>query len=850
MREVKPTQKPVPSSDIKDLFFNSGLLDIWATSLERKYIDRFGNCHLTAAGMEWIFNELVTKFKIKSEQALLAAGYAPAGTFQEGADVVSRNGTVLWKLPDGDGDYYRWDGDLPKQVPAGSTPQSTGGIGKGAWVSVGDASLRGDLKNGDGSAVGLSIGTLNDAINYVTPEMYGAVPWLNDDISATDFVDSYVALQNMFNSGLPVVLTKRYVTSKPLIIKDGVRIQGSGSNRCAIYKSTNNASGLGEFLSPTGAGRVSYDVDAVLIVKKEIQGYVGCLNWSGFRVSKCGSAYKTNNHDYDGVGIFAPYVSEMIWNDVVSFGFKTPFYNINIWNSSLSRVHAHGHEGFIFGGRGGEPDEGGTTLTLNSCWSTATGEGCYPFNFNLIWQAAANAIAAEWVGDGGNPAEGIINANRSYVAITGLDIERAHVKKFINANLSYIDITGVNTYECYAKYANSETYLIDNRYSRVSLRSGSTAFFRDSVDKSVNSNFAKVFGSVATLNIDSFITSVDIGGITTAGYIPEDNDFVIFCDNGGTASIAVTPEVPSSKKQHISNAWHNFMSPSLTANYEEYVDVDRLRSLSYAISFTGRDAVNKGANGDSYILNMTNGNSIASQNNSVQMEFNTQATKVMFRAAMWGGEFSRWREFYTTANTTKDSNGNLKAASPIVKVFADHIESNEESEGVELKKLHTGIYQLKNVLGMHSDASWGGINGGITIPSGINQLPLVYADYDVLVAGERHPFNGELVTADEHGDIVIYTSYRKHFDLPQNVQYARLKTYPEFTKSVNGEQIELENGEPVDIPNGHWIDVRVNMPSNSLYNQKQAVAEAHAKEEAERVAREEAELSSDTVPNL
>ncbi|MEQ5566230.1 hypothetical protein ABN335_20200, partial [Providencia rettgeri] len=145
MREVKPTQKPVPSSDIKDLFFNSGLLDIWATSLEHKYIDRFGNCHLTAAGMEWIFNELVTKFKIESEQALLAAGYAPAGTFQEGAEVVSRNGTVLWKLPDGDGDHYRWDGDLPKQVPAGSTPQSTGGIGKGAWVSVGDASLRSDL---------------------------------------------------------------------------------------------------------------------------------------------------------------------------------------------------------------------------------------------------------------------------------------------------------------------------------------------------------------------------------------------------------------------------------------------------------------------------------------------------------------------------------------------------------------------------------------------------------------------------------------------------------------------------------------------------------------------------------
>ncbi|WP_339389466.1 hypothetical protein [Moellerella wisconsensis] len=200
-----------------------------------------------------------------------------------------------------------------------------------------------------------------------------------------------------------------------------------------------------------------------------------------------------------------------------------------------------------------------------------------------------------------------------------------------------------------------------------------------------------------------------------------------------------------------------------------------------------------------------------------------------------------WHDVYTTANTTKDSNGNLKAASPIVKVFADYIELNDESEGVELKCLHTGIYQLKHVLGLNSDASWGGINGGITIPSGINQLPLIYVDYDVLVAGEQHPFNGEPVPQEEHGDIVIYTSYRKHFDLPQNVQRARLKTYPEFTKLVGDERVELENGAPVDIPAGHWVDVRVNMPEQSIYNQKQAEAEAYAKEEAERAEQEAVE---------
>ncbi len=57
----------------------------------------------------------------------------------------------------------------------------------------------------------------------------------------------------------------------------------------------------------------------------------------------------------------------------------------------------------------------------------------------------------------------------------------------------------------------------------------------------------------------------------------------------------------------------------------------------------------------------------------------------------WGS----WYELYTTANTTKDSNGNLKAASPIVKLFTDDIELNEESEGVEMEHLGIGITSLK-----------------------------------------------------------------------------------------------------------------------------------------------------------
>nr|ELR5167149.1 hypothetical protein [Providencia rettgeri] len=185
-----------------------------------------------------------------------------------------------------------------------------------------------------------------------------------------------------------------------------------------------------------------------------------------------------------------------------------------------------------------------------------------------------------------------------------------------------------------------------------------------------------------------------------------------------------------------------------------------------------------------------------------------------------------WCTIYHTGNTTKDAQGNLRAASPIVKVFADHIETNDESEGVTLEKLGVGRYKLKGVLGMNSDASWGGFNGGIVIPKGINGLELVWADYKVL--------------AD--GDIILETHYRKHSDLPPPVVLGRLIAYPEFMDE-NGN--ELESYTPCDIPNGHWIDIRVQMPSNSIYNQKQAEAERLAKIEAERLAEEEAKRAAE-----
>lgn len=135
---TQPTQNPVPSESPRDLKFNAGKIDEFVTSLALKYKDRFGTEHYTIEGLRWL-----------AQQAIAEYGWIPVGTFQAGASLTLPNQI----LKDDDGEYYRWDGDFPKDVPAGSTPETTGGTGVNPWVSVGDSTLRAMLKTAEGSAM-------------------------------------------------------------------------------------------------------------------------------------------------------------------------------------------------------------------------------------------------------------------------------------------------------------------------------------------------------------------------------------------------------------------------------------------------------------------------------------------------------------------------------------------------------------------------------------------------------------------------------------------------------------------------------------------------------------------------
>jgi hypothetical protein len=161
-----------------------------------------------------------------------------------------------------------------------------------------------------------------------------------------------------------------------------------------------------------------------------------------------------------------------------------------------------------------------------------------------------------------------------------------------------------------------------------------------------------------------------------------------------------------------------------------------------------------------------------------------------------GTTWSAWMQTYSTGNTIKASDGTLKAASPVVKLFADgSFETNEESEGCTVTRIKTGEYLIEGCMGLNSDAAWGGIDGGFDIPKDRNGQALIWLDYEV--------------SAD--GSVLVKTFHREY------------PTAPAFARnSLEG----YADGDPSDIPIDQYVSVRIEMPENSIWNQRTAMVEA------------------------
>lgn len=120
------------------------------------------------ADIDYATNQVTGQTQKTMPAILRDIGFEPASfDFTSGGTLTlnDRNKAVLWPMADGgDGDWYYWEGTLPKVIPAASSPLTTGGIAEGAWRPVGDITLRKQLATaGSGPLV-------NDSnINVVQP---------------------------------------------------------------------------------------------------------------------------------------------------------------------------------------------------------------------------------------------------------------------------------------------------------------------------------------------------------------------------------------------------------------------------------------------------------------------------------------------------------------------------------------------------------------------------------------------------------------------------------------------------------------------------------------------------------
>ncbi|MGE1854076.1 hypothetical protein ACMFGU_07840 [Morganella morganii] len=175
----------------------------------------------------------------------------------------------------------------------------------------------------------------------------------------------------------------------------------------------------------------------------------------------------------------------------------------------------------------------------------------------------------------------------------------------------------------------------------------------------------------------------------------------------------------------------------------------------------------------------------------------------------------------TSKNTIVDGGGFLKVSSPIIQIYPDgSFDTNNESEGAEVRRTGTGQYHITGILGYNSDGAWG-VNGGISVPKDNNGLELVYVDDRV----------------QEDGSLIIETCHRQHAHLPERFQNWRLKEV-----TPEGERVFYQDGEPCDLPESTRLDVRVEMPQGSVWNVKQR----ELAEQMEREAQEAAEQGVDS----
>lgn len=155
---------------------------------------------------------------------------------------------------------------------------------------------------------------------------------------------------------------------------------------------------------------------------------------------------------------------------------------------------------------------------------------------------------------------------------------------------------------------------------------------------------------------------------------------------------------------------------------------------------------------------------------------------------------------YSTANTTKSSDGTLKAASPVARIVKsvaectrnDLVENgfaecgagscNAEAEGVSISRMDVGVYVVTGSAGLAGEG-WRILPP--RDPNGSGDLGIVEAEQT------------------ESGGITVRL-YKRRYKLDEDTG-----------------DIVVAKGALMDVPENSWIDIRMDMPEDSAWNRKQ-----------------------------
>ena len=138
--------------------------------------------------------------------------------------------------------------------------------------------------------------------------------------------------------------------------------------------------------------------------------------------------------------------------------------------------------------------------------------------------------------------------------------------------------------------------------------------------------------------------------------------------------------------------------------------------------------------------------------------------------SMWRNSTNTATTFRTSLNTMVDGNGFIKASSPIVKLYADNIELNDEAQqqNIEFEKLDIGDYLIKNSSGFAQEGWY------VEQPKDSNGNIFHAVEYGT----------------HDNGDIWI-------------------KTYEQV---MDGTRIVADPSKPIDIKEERFISIRLNEP--------------------------------------